>query len=375
MSSETASLWASLWHLLRETEPKAGSYDVEWVGPYYISRPRQWHRSGFMLYRGTLFGFLEVGWSNFEAQWDLASGDLAYDARGASTWAGGARPTWERAVPQLVHRLESAVAHPDAFNARVRRLLPLEARTGVIKRRWSWPRRTRAPLASREFVSLEAACRRGGQVEPLASLTAAEYLALAGFMYDAAFPEIVGLSPRGQRARKADTRHGGMLDLQEDDPDAFREWYASSTWAGSHPWEIVFGHPHGILLFPRLDGRGRWRLLLRVECLGLYLPAVRMAIALGERCVPFELQAKETVVAALRGLDDVAVGPGYGRMSLEELRERRPEGLVHVRWDPVPEIRPITPPQRRRVEHVLTTGSPAGWLSPESASKGAPTPS
>lgn len=89
---------------------------------------------------------------------------------------------------------------------------------------------------------------------------------------------------------------------------------------------------------------------------------VRMAIALGERGSPFRLDAKEAVVAALRGLDDVKVGPGYGQLSLEELRAQRGDSPARVRWDPVPELLPITSAQRLRVEHVLATATPSGCL-------------
>ncbi len=374
ISGDTASLWTGLWELLRQTEPRSGCYDVEWDGPYYIPRPRQWHRSRFMLYGGTLFGFLEVGWSRLDAAHDLASGRLSYEAGARSTGDAAAEQTWHRALPQLVRRLEAAVADPGRYNRRVRRLLPLEARTGVVVRRWSWPRGTRAPLAPRELEALEAACRAGERSQPLPLLTAAAYLALAGVAYDAAFPELRSLPPREQHAAKADTRHGGLLDLPENDPAAFRQWFASRAWSGNHPWEVVFGHPHGILLHPILDDRGRWRLALGVDCPGLYLRAVRMAIALGERGTPFELHQGEAVVAALRGQDDVDVGPGYGQLSLDELRSRRGDAVARVRWDPVPEILPITSTQRLRVQHVLATGTPAGWPPPGHASAGGPEP-
>lgn len=79
------------------------------------------------------------------------------------------------------------------------------------------------------------------------------------------------------------------------------------------------------------DDRWRWRLVLSVDCPGLYLRAVRMAIALGELGSPFRLDAKKAVVAALRGFDDVEVGPGYGQLSLEELRAQRRESVARVR--------------------------------------------
>lgn len=212
MNDKVASLWAGLWKGPRQTEPEPGCHDVEWDGPYYIQRPRQWRRSRFMLYGGTLFGSLEAGWSRLEAEWNLVSGVLSDEARTGSAGATAAEQIWDRAIPRLVRRLDAEVTDPGRYNPRVRRLLPIETRTGVARRRWSWPRGTRAPL-----------------------------------------------SPREQHEAKADTRHGGLLGLKEDDPEAFRAWFASRVWSGSHPWEIVFGHPHGILLCPIPGDRGRWR--------------------------------------------------------------------------------------------------------------------
>jgi hypothetical protein len=57
----------------------------------------------------------------------------------------------------------------------------------------------------------------------------------------------------------------------------------------------------------------------------------------------------------------IPVGPHYGQLSLAELQTNRPEALTHIRWDPIPEILPITQEQRRRVKYILQSGSPAGW--------------
>jgi hypothetical protein len=257
MSGETTSLWAGFWDLLRQTEPRSGCYDVEWDGPYYIPRPLQWHRSRFMVYGGTLFGFLEVGWSRLDAAWDLATGRLSYEARARSTGGVAAEQIWDRAMPQLVRRLDAAVADPDGYNRRVRRLLPLEARTGVVVRRWSWPSGTRAPLAPRELEALDAACRTGERSEPLASLTAATYLALAGVGYAAAYPELSGLSPREQHAAKADTRHGGGIsstDRKRWTPiSAFPEPEARRQRGGVHVVDRPHGTPLHLPQLPRCD--------------------------------------------------------------------------------------------------------------------------
>jgi hypothetical protein len=175
---------------------------------------------------------------------------------------------------------------------------------------------------------------------------------------------LAGLSPREQHALSADSRHGGLLDIPDADPLAFREWFESKMWSGGHPWEIVFGHPHGILFSPLPDDDRRWRFHLSVESPGLYLRTVKMAIALGETGAPFAFHDRDSIVAALRGIDDVEIGPSYGMLSLSCLRETRPEAIDRVRWDPIADIQPITNIQRHRVDYVLRTGSPAGWEVP-----------
>jgi hypothetical protein len=357
--------WKELFRLLRQTEPIDGRVDVEWHGPYFIPRPREWRPSHFVLYGGRLYGSIQVDWTPLTATWEIDSGALSHEAHGASPGWDEPERAWQRALPQLVRRLRSAVANPGAFNRRVQRLIPIEARTGSVVRKWTWPEGARAPLSRAGGLALEAACRQGEIAAAWPALTASAYLELAARLYDAAFPELRALPPRQKHAAKADTRHGGMLDLPPEDPSAFREWYASRAWSGCHPWEIVFGHPHGILFSPLLGDDGRWRFHLAVDSPGLYLHAAKMAAALGATGVPFVLHEKDAVVAALRGLDEVEVGPGYGQLSLARLREERPQGIAHVRWDPVPEILPITAAQRERVDHVLRTGSPAGWRPPE----------
>jgi hypothetical protein len=59
-------------------------------------------------------------------------------------------------------------------------------------------------------------------------------------------------------------------------------------------------------------------------------------------------------------LDFIPIGPNYGQMSLAELQTIRPEAPAQIRWNPIPEIRPITDEQRTCLEYVLQTGSLAG---------------
>ncbi|PZR05626.1 MAG: hypothetical protein DI536_31745 [Archangium gephyra] len=128
-----------------------------------------------------------------------------------------------------------------------------------------------------------------------------------------------------------------MLDLPRAGTEAFRRWFQSRAWSGSHPWEIVFGHPHGIHLAPTLED-GHWRFSRLVSNRGLALEAVKMAIALGEAGIPLPLHGKDELVATLRGEDELEVAVSR-QVSLEELEELRPGSTRQVRWDSPPVFR------------------------------------
>ncbi|MBI1849466.1 MAG: hypothetical protein HYR85_03875 [Planctomycetes bacterium] len=149
------------------------------------------------------------------------------------------------------------------------------------------------------------------------------------------------LTPRKKYKRTADRRHGGLLNLRPTDARGFARWFDSREWSGTHPWEIVFAHPHGILLSPHHE-HSRWRFFLSVDTLGLYVEAARMAIALGDGGVPFELFRADKVIAALRGLDVVEVGPFYGQLSLDEIDERRGDARTRIVWDDPPTLAPAS---------------------------------
>jgi hypothetical protein len=358
MPSDTPAILEAFFAQLRKTEPIADRYDVEWWGPYFIPRPGRWHRTHFLLYGGKLHGTLELGWSVAAASLDLGTGEVSPDHGPGTQHEVDDERLWEQALAQLTARLRSALANPARFNQRVARQLPLASRTGHLRRRLTWPRGRRPPLSRAELAAVEHALVRGGKAASWSTITVNRYLGLLGRMYDAAFPELRGLPALEQRARKADTRHGGLLELPKRDAAAFAGWLTSNVWAGTHPWEIVYGYPHGILFSPWRQDDDRWRFHLSVDTLGLYLEAVRMAVALGAAGAPFGLHDQAAVIAALRGTDAVEVGPGFGQIALDELAEIRPGSLEHIGWDPVAEIRPITPAQAARVEHVLRTGRP-----------------
>jgi len=202
----------------------------------------------------------------------------------------------------------------------------------------------------------QSCCERGERADSWNSLTSGKYLEIVGRAYDAAYPDMRNLAASEKYSSKADGRHGGLLLLPVQDARAFRDWYMSKTWSGTHPWEIVFGHPHGVLLSPFHDPKAGWRFHLSVDSPGMFMHAVKMAIALGDASAPFTFDGKDSVVSALSGADLVEVGPFYDQLSLADLRDVRPDAVDRVEWDPVVEIHLVSTVQRDRVSHVLRTG-------------------
>lgn len=320
-------------------EPLRDDSDTLWLGPYLIPRAGVWWPTSFLRYRDRLFVEVELGTRRAQLVWDMVGGAATIEQR---AFVGLTEPTdirfWATLLEQVERRLRSALRDEGAFNARVARRLPLNSRTGHILRRHAWPEGQRSPLSEVKSDRLERAVRRGAESPALRRLSAAAYLRIASVALGAAFRDLRGLSPLTAYRRRADGRHGGLLDLPRSDAEAFRRWFQSRAWSGSHPWEIIFGHPHGIHLSPTLED-GRWRFSVSVSNLGLALEAVKMAIALGEARIPFALHGKDELVATLRGEDELEVGPFSRQVSLEELEELRPGSTRHVRWDPPPSLR------------------------------------
>lgn len=322
--------------LLRQIEPISTQGDITWQGPYFIDRG-EWWPTHFVLYRGELYCAVHIGWSSPALVWKRAE-QPALTFQGHTAWDFGwhnGPELWTKVLLQVEARLRSAIKNVVAYNARVARHFPARSRVGHIRRRWSWPKGTRAPLSKNRLGQVTTVLAEAGHLPALRDLTFERYLALAAKAYDATFPDLHDLTAFEKYARRADGRHGGLLELPPQDAAAFSTWFESRSWQGSHPWEIIFAHPHGVMLSPHLTDTG-WRFYLSVGTLGLYALAVKMVLALGEERVPVELVRHNSVLAALRGDDQVEIGPFYGQLGFDELEARRPGAATKVAWDPLP---------------------------------------
>jgi hypothetical protein len=336
--------------MLERVEPESTEGDVRWRGPLFIPRPGEWWPTSFVHYRNELYCTVQIGWSGSTLVWQMDEGDVHFERGFGGADYGNGEELWERVLKQVEHRLRGALRNPDAYNRRVARLFPLRCRTGRIRRKLAWPRRARPPLDRSALARLVTALEAGKSAPSWPELSVRRYLETAATAYDVVYPELRELPPDEKYGRKADTRHGGLLDLKPTDAQSFERWFTSREWQGAHPWEIVFAHPHGILLSPHREEDG-FRFHLSVDTIGLYVDTARMATALGEKSVPFELFRADEVLDALRGEDWVEVGPFFGQLSLDELEQLRPGATAHVLWDDPPRL-------LRRGENVTAARAP-----------------
>ena len=152
---------------------------------------------------------------------------------------------WRKALDQIERRLKSALKNLARYNRFVEKKFPLACRTGKIKRELTRPRKSKRPLSIHKIQLLEETLDRARNQPLVHAMTLNRYMRTVAIAYDAGFKELRSLSPLAKYKKKADGRHGGLLDISSHDPIAFSKWFHSEAWSGCHPWEIVFGHPHG----------------------------------------------------------------------------------------------------------------------------------
>lgn len=347
----------SVYDLLKKVQPIENDIDVGWQGPFYIPRRGLWCPSRFTLYRGTLYCQLFIPPGFYNISWSIASHRIEYERQGITGDYCNNDLLWADALGQIRQRLKIAVKDTEKYNQSLEKDCPFSCRTGKIRRGLTWPSGTKSALPLQQIKRFKDVVTKAGCLPTFSQMTVSLYLDAIAVAYDAVFKELRRFSPLEKYKKKADGRHGGLLDLPPQDPGAFSKWFHSREWAGSHPWEIVFGHPHGIMISPHHnEGKGTWNFCLWVDALGWYGEAARMAIALGDKNIPFEFVSSKEVLEALEGLDEVDVGPDLYSVHYQDLKKTRPDALPHIRWDTLPWISLITPEQKKRIEKAEQSG-------------------
>jgi hypothetical protein len=336
--------------LLQQTQPLVDEADVSWVGPYYILRSGIWAPTYFRILDMRLHVFVSMPDRDYSIAWNLRSRQVEFDTPLPMEVGVNSENFWRDVLTHVRRRLLNALKDPPAYNRMVEARLPFARRTGKIQRALTWPEGEEPDLDEGALQKLESMHAFVELSPQLKHLTVADYLSTASIAYDAAFENAASLSPLEKYKSRADGRHGGMLDLPLNNARAFKRWFNSRCWTGTHPWEIFYGNPHGIMLSPRHDQKAStWSFDFSVHMELLYSIAVKMAIALAQQAIPFSFYNLAKVLAVLRGEDMIEVGPDYKALDFELLKAIRPDSIEHIEWDRIPQIIPISADQMQRL--------------------------
>ncbi|MBI3291942.1 MAG: hypothetical protein HYZ73_03925 [Elusimicrobia bacterium] len=305
------------------------------------------------MFDGLLYCRLFIPPGSYGLSWKVGSNNVEFERGSSPGDYYNDEYLWTKALVQIERRLRSALGDFARYNRFVEKNLPFSCRAGKVQRRLTWPKNARPPLPLRQIRQLESVLDAAKNLSPLGAVTLSHYLNTVAIAYDAVFKELRPLSPLEKYKKKADGRHGGLLDLPPEDPEAFSKWFYSRQWAGTHPWEIVFGYPHGIMLSPHYHEESRlWNYVMWVDSLGWYASAAWMAIALCKHKIPFEFHGQKEVTDALKGIDEVDICPDLYAVHYDDLKKKRPDALRFIRWDPIPQLSPITPDQTARISQT-----------------------
>lgn len=151
------------------------------------------------------------------------------------------------------------------YNDYVRRHLDVSCRTGTILRSDYWKA---YPESKAEYLKdfaeddlndfiryMEEAADKepNGKIQ---NMTSGLFFQCCAFGYEANYGNTGKLSPRELYQKYADGRDEGLCEVNEDNPEAFEQWYMDRDRHGGHPWEVCRGgnSTHVDLYAVRTDG-------------------------------------------------------------------------------------------------------------------------
>ncbi len=151
-------------------------------------------------------------------------------------------------------------------------------------------------------------------IHTLEKMTASEFFRICEICYDANSyfrNSQLQLTPKEKYLKMADGRDGGLRELEENSQSAFQEWYHSSVWLAGHPWEICRGGNSTHISLYISNVQGKWKVRLAGSSIVRVEETVKMAVALYDNGVPFELSDAENILRMVTGNDYIGIVPEY----------------------------------------------------------------
>ena len=210
-------------------------------------------------------------------------------------------------VREQVDSVKAGTYHDKVVNG-----LPIGYRKGVVRRSdvWKsgyWTREDDMDgTTENDIERFSELVESGIEEKPktrIPTMTVNSYLRLCSLCFTIRGEDVSGMSLKDQYKRFSDGRDGGMLDIDPDDPEAFKEFEPFD----GHAWEIRAGHGWSRMhLYPVHDEDG-WYLALR----GSFdrTDFIHIALEFHDRGLPLEVYGAKDVLRALKGEDYIGIVP------------------------------------------------------------------
>lgn len=261
-------------------------------------------------------------------------------------------------------------------NTQVRRLYPLNRRTGIVPNsiiRASLTDLLRVDRAlgaakCRKFIRLvESGYFSDSKNTSVPSLTANAYLNYCKIAYIAAKRRDdrvdETLSGREMYERYADGRHEGLLDINGDSEQEFADWIDGThpkKDSGGHPWEIKRGgnttHINLSVFRPYSFEKKSFCIQLRGESISRLEETLRMFLSIHDASLPVSIANPEGSRKRLLGQDNIGIIPCYDSlhranqqyredqdvfdvMYYDDLGRFKRRMLPYITWEPLPVLK------------------------------------
>ena len=206
------------------------------------------------------------------------------------------------------------------YNNYLRQNLPYEKRYGRIKRSDLWQIlgtetiRPDISLSPEKIKTLQLAVDEMGKgdIQILPEMTANQFFRICEICYEANDyfkSSAETLTPLEKYLSMADGRDAGLRKIDGDSSEAFYNWFHSGGTIGAHPWEICRGGNSTHISLFASERNGKWGIRLAGSSIVRVEETVRMAVALYDNKIPFELSQAKEIVQMVTGNDFIGIVP------------------------------------------------------------------
>lgn len=289
-------------------------FEQEWQ--YYYPDPVKWYNITIAIYQEVKYFYI-----NTELCFSI-EGDNAVDHTEEFHFR-----ELENTLKLLYARISEVLSlvknDVHGYNAQLEKNLSYQKRTGRIVRKAFWDilgedaERLDEKLGNYHIDVMKTVVKKqkmAKQPQIHTGISADDFFRYCEICYDANhyFDEAdEKLSPREKYIRMSDGRHGGLLDIDPGSKDDFIKWYRSDRIMGAHPWEICRGGNSTHISLMVSQTEGGWNLFLAGSSRGRVEETVRMAVALHENGILFNLHQGEEIFRMITGNDYIGIVPDH----------------------------------------------------------------